>query len=75
VRKPIAGRTVMVGEVGLTGELRRVPRLDERLDEAARLGFVRAIVCGRGRKAGTRSGLEVIEVATVVEAVEVAFDV
>jgi DNA repair protein RadA/Sms len=75
VRKPIAGRTVMVGEVGLTGELRRVPRLDERLDEAARLGFVRAIVCGRGRKTGTRAGLSVVEVATVVEAVEVAFDV
>lgn len=75
VRKPIAGRTVMVGEVGLTGELRRVPRLEERLDEAARLGFTRAIVCGRGRKGSARAGLEVIEVATVVEAVEVAFDV
>jgi DNA repair protein RadA/Sms len=73
VRKPIAGRTVMIGEVGLTGELRRVPRLDERLDEAARLGFTRAIVCGRGRKAGARAGMTVVEVATVVEAVEVAF--
>jgi DNA repair protein RadA/Sms len=73
LRKPIAGRTVMVGEVGLTGELRRVPRLDERLGEAARLGFGRAIVSGRGAEKRAK-GIEVIEVATVVEAVEVAFD-
>jgi DNA repair protein RadA/Sms len=72
VRKPIAGRTVMIGEVGLTGELRRVPRLDERLAEAARLGFTRAIVSGRGH--ARQGGLEVIEVATVVEAVDVAFE-
>ena len=75
LRKPILGRTVMVGEVGLTGELRRVPRIDERLAEAARLGFERAIVSGRGeRRAKAIAGLEVLEVATVVEAVAVAFD-
>jgi DNA repair protein RadA/Sms len=76
LRKPIGGRTVMIGEVGLTGELRRVPRLDERLGEAGRLGFSRAIVSGRGgaKRAKKVAGLEVIEVATVVEAVAVAFD-
>lgn len=73
LRKPIGGRTVMIGEVGLTGELRRVPRLDERLAEAARLGFGRAIVSGRGGDKRAK-GLEVLEVATVVEAVAVAFD-
>lgn len=76
LRKPIAERTVAIGEVGLTGELRRVPRLDERLSEAARLGFTRAIVSGRSgeRRAKQVAGLQVIEVATVVEAVSVAFD-
>lgn len=73
LRKPIGGRTVMIGEVGLTGELRRVARLDERLGEAARLGFTRAIVSGRGGERRV-AGLEVIRVATVVEAVAVAFD-
>ena len=77
-RKPIAGRTVAIGEVGLTGELRRVPRIDERLAEAARLGFTRAIVSGRAEQAGTGKrkripGLEVIEVGTVVDAVDEAF--
>jgi DNA repair protein RadA/Sms len=76
LRKPIADRTVMIGEVGLTGELRRVPRLDERLAEAARLGFDRALVSGSaraGKRARGPKGLEVIEVETVVAAVEAAF--
>jgi len=41
--------TVVVGEVGLAGEVRRVPGVERRLAEAARLGFTRAIVpvdCG-----------------------------
>lgn len=76
VRKPIPKGTVVIGEVGLTGELRRVPRVEERLAEAARLGFRRAIIPGGGRrkaKAGRReaaAGLELIEVETVAAAVE-----
>lgn len=41
---PIDERTVAVGEVGLGGEIRRVPGTERRLNEAARLGFSRAIV-------------------------------
>jgi DNA repair protein RadA/Sms len=37
-------RCVALGEVGLAGELRRVPGIDRRLAEAARLGFTEAIV-------------------------------
>ena len=37
-------RTVAIGEVGLGGELRRVPETRRRLAEAARLGFTRALV-------------------------------
>ncbi|HVF52057.1 MAG TPA: DNA repair protein RadA [Actinomycetota bacterium] len=36
--------TVVVGEVGLGGEVRRVPHVKRRLSEAARMGFTRAIV-------------------------------
>jgi DNA repair protein RadA/Sms len=39
-------RTVAVGEVGLGGEIRRVPNVERRLAEARRLGFVDAIVPG-----------------------------
>jgi DNA repair protein RadA/Sms len=41
---PLAGRTVVLGEVGLGGEVRRVQQLESRLREAAKLGFRRALV-------------------------------
>jgi DNA repair protein RadA/Sms len=41
--KPIAEETVVIGEVGLAGEVRSVGRLKERLKEAERMGFTRAI--------------------------------
>lgn len=42
--KPLPPQTVVIGEVGLAGEIRRVPNLRRRLQEAARLGYTRAIV-------------------------------
>jgi DNA repair protein RadA/Sms len=41
---PIDALTVAVGEVGLSGEVRRVPAMAARLQEAARLGFTTALV-------------------------------
>lgn len=41
---PISPRLVVVGEVGLAGEVRRVPNVGRRLAEAARLGFTHALV-------------------------------
>ena len=41
---PVDGRSVAVGEVGLSGEIRRVPSTEKRLQEAARLGFTTALV-------------------------------
>ncbi len=40
----ITGGTVIFGEIGLSGEIRPVSRIDARLKEAAKLGFTRAIV-------------------------------
>ncbi len=42
--RPLPLGTVVVGEVGLAGEVRRVPGVERRLAEAARLGFTRALV-------------------------------
>ena len=41
---PVAADTVVVGELGLGGEVRQVPQIGRRLAEAQRLGFSRAIV-------------------------------
>ena len=77
LRKPVPGRTVVLGEIGLTGELRDVSRLGARLNEAARLGFTRAIVPKRKK---TRKdvklpkGLKVQEALGVQHAIELAFE-
>jgi DNA repair protein RadA/Sms len=42
--RPIVSGTVVVGELGLGGEVRSVPQIERRLAEAARLGFTRALV-------------------------------
>lgn len=57
---------IALGEVGLSGELRRVPGLNRRLSEAARLGFEWALV--PSRSAATVPGLKVVEVATLAQA-------
>ncbi len=59
--------TVVIGEVGLAGDLRRVTGLDRRLAEAARLGFTTAIV-PPGVKAP--KGLKTIEVSTIGDALK-----
>ena len=41
---PIDPNTVVIGEVGLSGEIRAVPMIKERVQEAARLGFSTAIL-------------------------------
>ena len=42
--RPINPQTVVLGEVGLTGEIRRVSQIEERVKEAARMGFNRCIL-------------------------------
>lgn len=64
--RPIAEETIVVGELGLSGELRRVRKLRERLSEAARLGYRRAVVPVGERK--LPSPLETIAVAGLAEA-------
>ena len=71
--RPVTPGTVAVGEVGLLGELRAVTGIDRRLREAARLGFVRAIVPRPARGSpGNVPGLEVIEVGSLRDAIRAA---
>ena len=62
----------VVGEIGLSGELRAVPQLDRRVNEVARLGFKRCLVPKTGAKVSPPpKGLELIPVSTLREAVRV----
>jgi DNA repair protein RadA/Sms len=66
--RALPAETVVIGELGLAGEVRRVGRMERRLQEAARRGFVRAIV-PRG-SAAVPPGVELVEVAELAQAVE-----
>lgn len=66
---------VLIGEVGLTGEIRRVSRMDQRLNEAAKLGFKRAIIPLRNLEGlEAPKSLEVIGVDTIQEALKVTLE-
>ena len=72
--RPISAGTVVIGEVGLLGELRGVSGLERRLREAARLGFTRAIVprAGRDRPTPDVPSVRIDVAATLREAIEQA---
>jgi DNA repair protein RadA/Sms len=66
----LSPRLVSVGEVGLAGEIRRVPSVGRRLAEAARLGFTHALVPPDSGK--PPPGIRVLEVANVADALNAA---
>ncbi len=69
--RAIPAKIVVFGEVGLAGEVRPAPRGQDRLKEAAKLGFKKAIVPRSNAPKGKVPGLEIIAVERVDEAVQV----
>ncbi len=69
VDKPIGDDVVAIGEVGLTGEIRSVSYMNQRITEVHRLGFKKCIVplCGKGRYS-VPDGLQLIEVKSLKDA-------
>ncbi|MBS0650036.1 MAG: DNA repair protein RadA, partial [Verrucomicrobia bacterium] len=70
--KPIDSETVVIGEVGLGGEVRSVPRIENRIREAIHMGFSRCILPQRNLKAiGTEltKKISLIGVEMVEEAI------
>ena len=63
-----------IGEIGLTGEIRRVSQIKERLKEAAKLGFKRAYI-PKNNLAGLdqKLAIEIVPVATIQEAIHKVF--
>ena len=66
--RPIADGVCCAGEIGLSGEVRPAPRTEQRVSEAARLGFRRIIVSGFLRK-GVKmpKGIEVVYINNIGE--------
>ena len=70
--RPIPGDLCAIGEVGLTGEIRAVLHLNQRLQEASRLGFKQCIIPKNGTdKLEIPQGLQVMRVRNIREAIEI----
>ena len=67
--KPLPEKLVVFGEVGLAGEVRPVQRGQERLKEAAKLGFTQALIPEANKPKQAIPGLKVIAVRRVADAV------
>ena len=61
---------VLIGEVGLSGELRTAGQLERRLTEAAKLGFTKTIYPPTTRKPNLPKGFRDISVATLQETIQ-----
>ncbi len=66
--RAVRPETVLVGEVGLSGELRSVPQLERRLIESAKLGFTRAVCSRTARRPQTPDGLKLVQAGTLADA-------
>lgn len=75
--RPVPSDVVVFGEVGLTGEVRAVPRAAQRLSEAAKLGFTRAILpvgAAERLRPSEREGLTLIPVRDLSDALRSVFE-
>jgi DNA repair protein RadA/Sms len=69
--RPVDDSAVAIGEVGLAGELRAVAQVEKRLQEAARLGFRKAVVPRHGAPERSPRGVEMVQAESVPEALAV----
>lgn len=65
--KSVPGDLAAIGEVGLTGELRSVNNINQRLSEVRRLGFTKCVIPARCGKVVAPDGLQLIKVRNIRE--------
>lgn len=71
--KPVKDKMIIFGEVGLAGEIRPVQRGQERLKEAAKLGFTQAIIPAANQPKQKITGMEIVPVSRLDEALNQLF--
>ena len=71
--RPLPRGLAVFGEVGLAGEIRPAPRGQERLREAAKLGFTRALIPRANAPRSRIEGLEVVALERIEDALQAAW--
>lgn len=66
--KPVDPATVVVGEIGLSGEIRSVTQIEQRINEAAKLGFKQAVIPRANEQESRNSKINIISVSSLKEA-------
>ncbi|HUU51024.1 MAG TPA: DNA repair protein RadA [Nitrospinota bacterium] len=69
--KPVDSDTIVVGEVGLGGEVRNVSHIERRINESERLGFKRCLIPQKGALKEKKGSAEIIPVENVHQAIEI----
>ena len=65
----VADQTAIIGEIGLSGEIRAVNHVDKRINEAQKLGFKRIIIPEANETSDQIEGIEVIRVKRIIDAI------
>jgi DNA repair protein RadA/Sms len=71
--RPCGGDLALMGEIGLSGELRGVPYIEKRLSEAAKLGFTRCLIPGNVKIQDPPPNLELCRADSLFKALDIAF--
>jgi DNA repair protein RadA/Sms len=72
--KPVPAQTLILGEIGLAGEVRAVAQVESRLAEAAKMGFKRVVLPRGSARRLEEKRLEVVSVDTLGEGLAALFD-
>lgn len=70
MKKPVSDKYVFIAEVGLTGELKKVPQIKQRLKEIERLGYKKAFVARNSVDDGEFNNLKVIQYANISQVIK-----
>jgi DNA repair protein RadA/Sms len=70
--RPVNDTVAVAGEIGLSGELRSIPRADRRVSEAGRLGFASCMIPEASGDAGNVRSVKVVRPTNIAEAVRFA---
>ena len=73
LKKSVSDKTVFIAEVGLTGELKKVPQIRQRLKELERLGYEKCFIAKNSLDTSEFKSLKVIELANIKEVLDVLF--
>ena len=73
LKKPVDDKTVFIAEVGLTGELKKVPQIKQRVRELQRLGYKKCYVARNSLDPKDFAGIEVVQMANIKDVISDLF--